>query len=834
MDTNPIKRFSRHMPAVEAYGQRLAALQNVWDSLSLLSQMNGDGANMGQTREAFESLSRELVNQLSAETSRTAVLELRAKAQVAIDIMVRNLFERTADIGFLCTDDDIVRYAQDAARGAVEAGATRALRKRLQEYVAKYSVYQNVVLLGSDGTVLVQLDEHDTVARSSDPLIAAALNSTQPYVERYGVSDLAGHGKPALIYAYRVQTGSRALGVLCLCFRFDDEAQAIFDKLRNDDDWTVLALLDPAGRVIASSDHWQLPIDAPLTLALQDEGRVVRFAGREYLAVTRPAQGYQGYLGPGWLAHAMVPLEHAFERRSSQLLAGIDTRLLADVHRSADIFSDALRAIPQRAESIQHELNQAVWNGSVKLVARAEQGGKQDTFSKSLLREISATGRRTQEVFEQSIGDLHETVVAAIVHDSCFRASLAVEIMDRNLYERANDCRWWALNGTLRNCLMGAVEAAAATQVLEHINNLYTVYDNIMLFDRHGRVIAASNPQRRQWCGTVLTQPWVRETLALRDTQAFAVSAFAPLDAYEQRPTYVFTAAVRGNDGGTVGGIAIVFDSQPQLAAMLRDAVSQSGEDHDEHCCAMLLDEQGAVIAATARYAPGDRPEVAVEMVKRGQDGAADIVTLDGAYYAVGARRCAGYREFGGVAATAVVMTFLGTVQRQSDTRAVNFKFARHTQPLYDTVDIAAVSCGEHWIAIRKEHVVEAIGAQAITRVPGRAPWLSGVMRYQAHLLPVIDLAYWLDRREMHSARQRAVIVVRHDEQLLGVGVDGLGEVLEISRDEIGTIDALNYDAPRQLTPQLVRPRATQDVALLLLDIGALVNLIRPSQLRTA
>lgn len=32
------------------------------------------------------------------------------KAQTTIDIFIRNLFERTADVGFLATDDDLVAF----------------------------------------------------------------------------------------------------------------------------------------------------------------------------------------------------------------------------------------------------------------------------------------------------------------------------------------------------------------------------------------------------------------------------------------------------------------------------------------------------------------------------------------------------------------------------------------------------------------------------------------------------------------------------------------------------------------------------------------------------
>ncbi len=35
------------------------------------------------------------------------------KSQVAIDILIRNLFERRADIGFLATDDDIRLFLEN-------------------------------------------------------------------------------------------------------------------------------------------------------------------------------------------------------------------------------------------------------------------------------------------------------------------------------------------------------------------------------------------------------------------------------------------------------------------------------------------------------------------------------------------------------------------------------------------------------------------------------------------------------------------------------------------------------------------------------------------------
>jgi hypothetical protein len=152
--------------------------------------------------------------------------------------------------------------------------------------------------------------------------------------------------------------------------------------------------------------------------------------------------------------------------------------------------------------------------------------------------------------------------------------------MDRNLYERANDCRWWALNGTLRGALEGQVAVDLATATLADINRLYTVYDNLFLFDRDCRVVAMSNPKAAGTIGAVLPRDWARATLRLLNSQAYGVSAFEPCELYANRHTFVFTAAIRALDGRVLGGIGIVFDAEPQFHAMLQDVRPRHIQPH--------------------------------------------------------------------------------------------------------------------------------------------------------------------------------------------------------------------------------------------------------------
>jgi len=818
------------MSSVQDYRQRLAALQNSWDTLSLLSHLSGDGTDMGGTRQAFETLTSELMRNLGVETHRKALLGLKAKGQIAIDIMVRNLYERTADIGFLSTDEDIRAYL--AAREALPPESSDAklraldetLRARFREYVAKYSVYHDVILLAPDGTVLLRLDDQAAVDHSSDPLIATTLTTRDGYVETFRRSDLLPRQARGLIYSSRVTDAGRPIGVLCLCFRFEDEVNRIFAKLQEEGDWTLFALLDQRGNVIASSDRWQLPLAAPLALCLQEDGGVVRFAGREYLAITRKTQGYQGYQGPGWYGQAMIPVEHAFDHRPLEVHARIPEQMLAQLRDSAVIFSEELRRIPRQADEIQRDLNRAVWNSNVRLGQRTDDNGN---FAKVLLWEIGNAGRRTQETFDLSILDLQETVISSIFDDAELLAALAVDVLDRNLYERANDCRWWALERTFAQALNG--DPAARSQVgaiLKHINGLYTVYHNIVLFDAQRRCVAASAPTPSTREGTVINEDWAVKTLNLRGSHDYTFSEFQASPLYENRHTLTFGAAVR-HAGKVLGGIGIVFDAKPQLTAMLRDALprSESGEA-SKGSLGLFVDQDMRVIAATSRYQPGDTIALSKDLLRQTTQAGTRIVSLDGISYALGARRTAGYREYRGLDAFALILVPLGEAAQAAvaTSRFRRSNAQRQGANHEEKVDIATFRCIDQRLGLLRHEVVEAVDGSSLRSVPGSPPWHAGLLMYRDSPVLVIDLARLLEKAAANGDANDVVIArVPSTGQLIGLLIDELGDIPEVSVNRILPFTERAQHNGAAVIDRAVRPESPEEPVLFIVNIEQLV-----------
>ena len=822
-----INYLSGFMNGLREDEARLREIQTVYDNLTLLGQLLCSGTDITPMRTDFKELADVLLSQLAQELRKKAVLGLHSNARVAIDILIRNLFERTADIGFLATDSSIRDYAQHATSDDHETpdpGLRSALHARFGEYLRKYSVYHNIILLAPDGKVLLQFDQDNPVAASNDPLIGESLSTEKAYVETFRGTDLLPGEDSPLIYSYRVMSEdhSHAVGVLCLCFRFQDECQRIFRSLLDDEDWTVITLLAADGKIIASSDPYQFPLGARLERAAGDECRIARFAGREYLTTSCETHGYQGYQGPGWIGQALAPLNHAFEISLADELEEVPKAILAGVLETTTLFSPELRDIPLRATSIQRELNRTVWNGNVWL--SRDQQARNSSFAKVLLWEIGSAGVRTRSVFSDSTTNLYETVVSSVLTDCLAQAALAMDIMDRNLYERANDCRWWALTGAFQQALTGGGERQreTLTAVLRTINGLYTVYSNLLVFDATGRVVAVANPAYNDMIGQPLAAEWTRQTLGLRDSQSYCVSPFATTPIYANLPTYVYSAAIRGggDNADPLGGIAIVFDSAPQFIAMLEDALPRKEDGAIvDGAFALFTESDGRIIASTnPDLTPGCRLEIGREFFSLERGGSyGNIVEFNGRYYAIGSRMSSGYREYKSAAESyrndVVALVFVPLSEHllaPGECGAARSRehaaYAKRETGGDDAVEIATFYIGGNWYGVRSNCVVEAIDAANVAQIPGMPVWARGCVMHNDQPITIFDLSGALsDRPSSIEARQIVVIQLPGQRYRFGILADELGEIPEIPAQRIEPIPGMLANG-NSLTESLVKP----------------------------
>jgi len=213
-------------------------------------------------------------------------------------------------------------------------------------------------------------------------------------------------------------------------------------------------------------------------------------------------------------------------------------------------------------------------------------------MSEELGREISALEDLTQTMAQENQG----TRLVDL-------ALNAIEIADRNLYERTCDVRWWATDAAMVEAAATREPAACqhASRRLGVILDAYTVYLDLWLCDLDGRVIANGRPDRFSVIGAdVSAGSWFRQARQLRSGNDFSVADITtePLLRGAQVATYATGVRAGGDaDGELIGVLGIHFDWQPQARAIVEGV--RLAEDERKRSRALLIDAAGRVIASS-------------------------------------------------------------------------------------------------------------------------------------------------------------------------------------------------------------------------------------------
>ena len=587
------------------------------------------------TKEELFVLQEELTKNLVKENVKKVFLEINSRAQVIIDILIRNLFERTADVGFLSTDRDIVNFVLNENRSEEDF---KFIKNRLKEYVKKYSVYDEIVVFDLDGNVLINLDENNHIKSSHDSIIKDAIE-TRDYVEVYRHSDIQKEKKSSLIFASSIKRDKEKVGVLALCFKFEDEMSKIFEKLGEIDRF-IYTLVDDKNTILSSSNNLIRKTGDKTVTSLDSLPKPVKTNRREFLIKTSKTKGYEGYSGQEWYANVLLPINTISKKSDS------DVKMDRFSLEKSNVLPQAVKDIQEKWDGIEGDLSDVIINGEL-IASRLK-----EYVLNPLLDNIRVISTNIYEVMESAIEDIQSTIISSILNDSKFRAKLAIDIMDRNLYERANDCRWWALTSAFREILdvdkVDEEHRDEVSKILKYINGLYTVYTNLFIFDKHGKVIAMSNNKDSQFLGHHISDDSIKQTLSNTDTQKYFVTDFTDRKLYKNKPTYIYSASITSLNSShqTVGGIGIVFDSTPQFKSMLDD-VLPTDEDGEilKGCFSVFIDENQKIISTSSNSELNIGDKLSLDESFLTEDKS-EILNIFNSYYCVGSSKSTGYREY--------------------------------------------------------------------------------------------------------------------------------------------------------------------------------------------
>lgn len=228
----------------------------------------------------------------------------------------------------------------------------------------------------------------------------------------------------------------------------------------------------------------------------------------------------------------------------------------------------------------------------------------------------------------------------------------AVDVLDRNLFERWADIQAWAEQALFKGGLKFQTYDKSA-EALDLLSRTYGVYSGVLLFDSTGAAVAASDPALlARVKGGVAGEPWFQA----------AIRGQANVQDVQERPevggrAVIFAAPVRDSVTGQPAGVISSFFNWKHAVEIL-DEVLEASRKAGRPVEVFLVSREGRVIGrpSTASItAEGVARLGAVAAARRGEEGSR-VEAIDGTDVLAGYAASHGYQTYKGLGWSAIAI----------------------------------------------------------------------------------------------------------------------------------------------------------------------------------
>lgn len=327
-----------------------------------------------------------------------------------------------------------------------------------------------------------------------------------------------------------------------------------------------------------------------------------------------------------------------------------------------DGISGELQSYSMSNQQIVKQTKMVAINAIIE-AARAGDSGKGFAIVANEVQRLAESGAdiasRFQEILVGRIA-LSRTMSESLVEEMegarlSDLAQTLVQLIVRNLYERTADVRWWATDTAFWSALQQRESEAIALAAdrLATINRFYSVYSDLVLTNRDGKLVANANQRFTDGLAKadLSREQWFRDARATRSGDDYAVGVVEESAAHGGREVLVYGTAVRRGgktNGEVVGTLGVYFDWQEQGRAIVEKEAALPPQIK-ERTVVLLLDQNCRVIATTDPKRRFCQFDLRHDGRERGSyyDGAANIVAF---------AKTLGYQEYDGLGWWGVVI----------------------------------------------------------------------------------------------------------------------------------------------------------------------------------
>jgi hypothetical protein len=554
---------------------------------------------------------------------------------------------------------------------------------RLEDIGSSYTLYRDLVITTSDGIIIANANAKrraNVLGRSvaDEPWFKRAQDTgdANDYAIEKTSRSVLDSGD-CLVFSTSIKSASKGdqiVGTMGAFFDLAEEARIILQdympRMEDGDtkDGWYSFFTDCDGKIVGSSDPDIIPVGQHAHLPrghrkLTPGGSISSYAsieGNDAAVFSAMSDGYLDYAGLGWSSHLIVPSNEIFASEANCQMNGISPDELMRSRLIPEINKDTYVKVQDDKQSIKLiSLNGIVF---------ASKLGKRGVALGPVFERITETGDFATAKMEELLREMAYGELRLNLQTLETFSKQAIDLIDRNLFERSAAIRWWATDKYLWQALVDPSEenVQAASRRLRDVNGSYSMYRNLVLSNRMGRVVAASNPELipDMKDARVADHPWFNKSMRCKTFGEYAVQDVGESDLERGgRRSLIYSGAVRANgarDGEVVGVLGSLFDWVTESGKILKTCLPKDRNGKRiQGCIAFYASRNFEVIETSdAQIVPlGSTPELPPEHreLAAGQS-ASGVFRLGDHVYIMGSSRSKGYREYQGLGWSAHIL----------------------------------------------------------------------------------------------------------------------------------------------------------------------------------
>ena len=196
---------------------------------------------------------------------------------------------------------------------------------------------------------------------------------------------------------------------------------------------------------------------------------------------------------------------------------------LETISKLANTMATEMEQAIKKIQNINEETHVLALNAAIEASSAGDAGKGFGVVAEHMGDLSNETARITSMMNQESQGkivELEEILTTQATNVRGIRLSnLAltnIDLIDRNLYERTADVRWWATDRSVVNALTQKTPdtSSNASKRLGIILKYYTIYYDLILSDLEGNVVSNGSSQYALTGRNVSERPWFKSALS--------------------------------------------------------------------------------------------------------------------------------------------------------------------------------------------------------------------------------------------------------------------------------------------------------------------------------